>query len=665
MQKKNQKNPNNKKNTKQNKQIKQIQPQKSIKKTEIICSSEIVVYKILEKILANVFNEIRAKKTDKLVNRFCSDIFVKEIAHLMNLSFLCYESNIESQEKLDPDLKPPSPPKLDNWKIYRLKVIKHHKQKISKTSKTMREQKVTKRLTRTIFKPSKTQRNKDEGAYAPYEKNKNEKKSLRNYDTFPSFRLPDNLFKKEKYLTKEQEIEIEMYREEMIKKEENKKKQEQLKRRFGIYESSTHREENNGIKQSDETNKYRGRNIAVTPNGEIVLIQSVNIKNLKSDFIEITSRMKRESEKEKKSKNNKKDMDDSLNEKQIPIEVNKENEKNKILYKTFKKKENKQLIIGGSPFKNIVPEPGVTYIEDKGTKSGGNDFVKKYKKISQEQFEKTLEKFQKENRAKNKLLEIQKENEILSQNIRHNYNNSSILNSQIPILRNSLYNFSLTNNMNDLKKTFERASSLPDLFTSSNMNSRNNNDLSLNNKSNNSKTYNRNNLTIKNSFNFTNYYSNNNTQSQTNNFIKTSSSFKNLIFNDDEESNNFINNKNNISTVTNFFINFNKNYKIFSKKKQNYNSLRKGRNLYVDILMNKNWETISKEKERNNINNIPQVNIVKKIFDKNILRVRSNLNEIYNKKMDILNKITFRGIEFDGEKFNKIRIKKNRSVINK
>ena len=31
--------------------------------------------------------------------------------------------------------------------------------------------------------------------------------------------------------------------------------------------------------------------------------------------------------------------------------------------------------------------------------------------------------------------------------------------------------------------------------------------------------------------------------------------------------------------------------------------------------------------------------------------------------MDILNKLTFRGIEFDGEKYNKIHIKKNRSDI--
>ena len=110
-------------------------------------------------------------------------------------------------------------------------------------------------------------------------------------------------------------------------------------------------------------------------------------------------------------------------------------------------------------------------------------------------------------------------------------------------------------------------------------------------------------------------------------------------------------------------MNFNKNYKNFSKKKQAYNSLRESQNLYNDILIKKNWETIDKENEINNIINIPKVNIVKKILDKNILRVRSNLNEIYNKKMDILNKLTFRGIEFDGEKYNKIHIKKNRSDI--
>ena len=196
------------------------------------------------------------------------------------------------------------------------------------------------------------------------------------------------------------------------------------------------------------------------------------------------------------------------------------------------------------------------------------------------------------------------------------------------------------------------------------MNSRNKNDLSINNKNvNNNNTFNHNDLAIKNSFNFTNYNNNNNIKNQTNNFIKTSSSFQNLISNDNEENKNIISNKNQISTVTNFFMNFNKNYKNFSKKKKEYNSLRKSQNLHNNILIKKNWETIDKENEINNIINIPKVNIDKKILDKNILRVRSNLNEIYNKKMDILNKLTFRGIEFDGEKYNKIHIKKNRSDI--
>ena len=679
------KNPNNKKKlkvsnsdilkelkkSKLKKPLKQIKPQKSIKKTEMLFTAEIIAYNILDKILTNVFNEIRAKKTDKLVNIFCSEILVRELTHFTNLSFLRYESSADLQIDLEPNPTPPSPPKLDNWKIHRLKVIKHHRQR---SSKTIREKKSTKKLTKSKFKISKTQRNKEEGLsaspYAAYEKNKKEKKSLRNYDSFPSFPLSENLFKKEKYLTKEQEKEIEIYREEILKKEENKKKREKLKRRFAIYDPSTHKEENDDIinKQPIENNIYRGRNVAVTPNGEIVLIQSVNIKNLKSDFIEITSKMKKEAENEKISKNNKKNFDDILNEKEIPIEVNKENEKNKNLFKTFKKKENKLMIIGGSPFNNIVPEPGVTYIEDKGTKSGGNDFVNKYKKFSHEQFEQTLEKFQKANRAKNKLLEVQKENEILSPISRRNsnINNNTITNSQIPIMRNTLYNISLTNNIDDLKKTFERASSLPDLFTSTNtnMNSRNKNDLSINNKNvNNNNTFNHNDLAIKNSFNFTNYNNKNNIKNQTNNFIKTSSSFQNLISNDNEENKNIISNKNQISTVTNFFMNFNKNYKNFSKKKQAYNSLRESQNLYNNILIKKNWETIDKENEINNIINIPKVNIVKKILDKNILRVRSNLNEIYNKKMDILNKLTFRGIEFDGEKYNKIHIKKNRSDI--
>ena len=233
-------------------------------------------------------------------------------------------------------------------------------------------------------------------------------------------------------------------------------------------------------------------------------------------------------------------------------------------------------------------------------------------------------------------------------------------------MRNTLYNFSINNNnINDLKKTFERSSSLPELFSSSNINSRNSNDISLNNKNIGGKTYNDNDLMIKNSFNFMN------NNSQMHNFIKTSSSFQKLIFNDDKESKD--NNNKNIfnkimnntpSTERNFFINFNRNYKFFTKNKYNLNSLKKTRNIYNNILNNIDLGTKSQEIETNYINEIPKINIVKNIKDKNILRVRSNLNEIYNQKMNILNKLTLRRNESDINVFNKLKIEKKQNVIN-
>ena len=93
---------------------------------------------------------------------------------------------------------------------------------------------------------------------------------------------------------------------------------------------------------------------------------------------------------------------------------------------------------------------------------------------------------------KNKINEIQKESEILSPISRNNSNsNNPIMNSQMPIMRNTLYNFSINNNnnINDLKKTFECSSSLPELFSSSNINSRNSNDISLKNKNIGGKSY--------------------------------------------------------------------------------------------------------------------------------------------------------------------------------
>ena len=651
MQKKNTKNFKTKKKTKKanNNNIKgmQIKKAENSKKTEIIYTSDIIAKIIFDKILTNVFTEIKSKELDKLSNIFSSNKLIHEITNLINLLYVHYErDNNTHNDELN--ITPPLPGKLDNWKIHRINVIKYHRRKSPKGN--IRKNMENKTLTTSRIRISKTIRISGTGGgrgtgveiYDIINRNKDKMKTLKYFDSFPSYPLSESLFKHETYLTKEQEKEVELYRKEMELKEENKIKRIQAKRRFAIFDGTTHIDEN--------IDNYKDKNIGVTAKGEIIFIKSLNVKNLKSDFIEITTKMKEKINKEKpKSRETIKDKNNLLKNKEIEIESNKN------IFMENKKIGNRPIILGGSPFNNFTPEPGVNLIENNETKSGGNDFENKYKKISLEQFQKTLEQFQKANNEKNKIIENQKEREILLQTSKNNSkSNNPMMNSHILVKLNTLYNFGKnnnSNNINDLKKTFERSSSLPELFSSTYFNSRNSND---------------NDLIIKHSFNF------NNNNNQMHNFIKTSASFQNLIFSDDKESKDKNNNKNKFnkimnnapSTATNFFINFNRNYKIFSKNnKYNLNSLKKPRKIYSNILSNIDLGTKSQELETNYINEIPKLNVVKNIKDKNILRVRSNLNELYNQKMSILNKLTLRMTESDINDFNKLKIEKKQNLI--
>ena len=651
MQKKNTKNFKTKKKTKKanNNNIKgmQIKKAENSKKTEIIYTSDIIAKIIFDKILTNVFTEIKSKELDKLSNIFSSNKLIHEITNLINLLYVHYErDNNTHNDELN--ITPPLPGKLDNWKIHRINVIKYHRRKSPKGN--IRKNMENKTLTTSRIRISKTIRISGTGGgrgtgveiYDIINRNKDKMKTLKYFDSFPSYPLSESLFKHETYLTKEQEKEVELYRKEMELKEENKIKRIQAKRRFAIFDGTTHIDEN--------IDNYKDKNIGVTAKGEIIFIKSLNVKNLKSDFIEITTKMKEKINKEKpKSRETIKDKNNLLKNKEIEIESNKN------IFMENKKIGNRPIILGGSPFNNFTPEPGVNLIENNETKSGGNDFENKYKKISLEQFQKTLEQFQKANNEKNKIIENQKEREILLQTSKNNSkSNNPMMNSHILVKLNTLYNFGKnnnSNNINDLKKTFERSSSLPELFSSTYFNSRNSND---------------NDLIIKHSFNF------NNNNSQMHNFIKTSASFQNLIFSDDKESKDKNNNKNKFnkimnnapSTATNFFINFNRNYKIFSKNnKYNLNSLKKPRKIYSNILSNIDLGTKSQELETNYINEIPKLNVVKNIKDKNILRVRSNLNELYNQKMSILNKLTLRMTESDINDLNKLKIEKKQNLI--
>ena len=237
--------------------------------------------------------------------------------------------------------------------------------------------------------------------------------------------------------------------------------------------------------------------------------------------------------------------------------------------------------------------------------------------------------------------------------------------------------------MNINKKTIERSSSLPDLYTPK-INSKINFESIVNEYN----TNNDNDLMVKNSFNFTNYnnsyhnsnssygiinskkyYSNINNYSHINHLIKTSSSFKEILFNDNVITNDNIKeniqNKftNNISTTSrNFFSNFKRNFKILSKPKHSFYSLRKIQNFNNDIVNDKNWGTISNDNVINHMHKIPNINAAKNSSYENKFRVRTNVNEIIFRKMNMADTLSFRkiGSEIqDIKKFNeKAKIKK-------
>ena len=96
-------------------------------------------------------------------------------------------------------------------------------------------------------------------------------------------------------------------------------------------------------------------------------------------------------------------------------------------------------------------------------------------------------------------------------------------------------------------------------------------------------------------------------------------------------------------------------------------SFKKMQTFSSDIVNDNNWGIASsQERETINKNKILTRNIKKNSLDKNILRVRSNENEIYLKKMNIIDKLTYRKIEKEIKDFkdltNRIYYKNSNSV---
>ena len=629
-------------------------------------TSEIIVKNIIEIILLNFLNEITVKKLDSLMVEFCLNCVEKELNNILAINFLCYEKEksflneielfhdnyIRNDINEECNIIQPLAPQLDRWKVHRTKVIKDKNTLINiNKNNNLDKHKLAKKSLRKITRKKTVIINENDNNNKENKKNKEKNKAIINLlvDSFPSFPLPDTIFQNKTYLTKEQEKQIELFREEILIKEEFKRKEEERKnKRFELLRGQSQNVQFNinDNKNFEENKKYfRGKNIGVTANGDIIVIRNIDIRNLQAEFLQGVSKMKKERKASKIIGNN------NINNK-----INEEIEKNKIFdgdidfYKEINKTRlNKEFIIGGSSFDKFVPETGVNIKQGKSIKSGGNDFMNKYKKITYDQFEKTLEKFTKINLEKNDLLQIKKDDDIMTpinnkeikeHNNLYNYSNNTVKHKTI-------YNLNFSNNINNIKNSIQRSSSLPDVFTPRNSNLRN---------------------SLDKNFYFTNYNNNNSSSNTINNkynnkLLKTSSSFKNL-FNSDELNNEDNNKIISTKTSTNFFMDFNKNYKILSKPKRTLNSLRKMQTFNSDIVNNKNWGIIyDREKEIKNWKKMPNKNIVKNILDKNNFRIRTNLNEIYNKKInndDILSFIK------TGNNFNKKnKLKKNKTTEKK
>ena len=145
-------------------------------------------------------------------------------------------------------------------------------------------------------------------------------------------------------------------------------------------------------------------------------------------------------------------------------------------------------------------------------------------------------------------------------------------------------------------------------------------------------------------------YNNSNFMSSTkysnmNNFIKTSTSFKNLFYKDDypnRKEENIIPNY----TTKQFFKNFHPKKTYTNLHQKGRDSLTKIQDFNSNIVNDNNWGSVVSNMSRNYTKVKPLISSVKKnYFNKTLndmFRVRSNVNETYAKKMRVFNKISLR-----------------------
>ena len=245
--------------------------------------------------------------------------------------------------------------------------------------------------------------------------------------------------------------------------------------------------------EEDNFRKYAGKKINKDHNGQIIFIKSIKANSLKKDFIISNSKCKTISSNTiSKPKNIEKN-------KEIKIEVNKDEEKEEKRNKEIRNKyrrlklnnldpnknkngelkqlsprKNVPLITSGSNFFLMNMEVGVSLKEDEKFKTGGLDFFNKYKKYSLQVYDKKLKEAENLNNY-NKNIEILNEPrtqtiEEMNNLYKTNYTlgnstydgySSSILNTETNLFNkkgyNNIMNLTNTNNSSIFKNYSKRA----------------------------------------------------------------------------------------------------------------------------------------------------------------------------------------------------------------
>ena len=245
--------------------------------------------------------------------------------------------------------------------------------------------------------------------------------------------------------------------------------------------------------EEDNFRKYAGKKINKDHNGQIIFIKSIKANSLKKDFIISNSKCKTISSNTiSKPKNIEKN-------KEIKIEVNKDEEKEEKRNKEIRNKyrrlklnnldpnknkngelkqlsprKNVPLITSGSNFFLMNMEVGVSLKEDEKFKTGGLDFFNKYKKYSLQVYDKKLKEAENLNNY-NKNIEILNEPrtqtiEEMNNLYKTNYTlgnstydgySSSVLNTETNLFNkkgyNNIMNLTNTNNSSIFKNYSKQA----------------------------------------------------------------------------------------------------------------------------------------------------------------------------------------------------------------